>query len=576
LPSGYHEIHGLTGHSGLNTVQIFVPDESGTLKEVRYDFELGDGRTLFKGESRYSLASGIMRSFARPPATFKYHTDKPGLNAEYIYGLFHSLSTGFLWQLSQQNMMTGLQFLSSNPLGYTELFGLINADSLSLGKRTELRHTINMDRLDFSLSGYFQNSTYNPYLFSPRGDAPDNYAGFSGSIGTAFLQSYVSASFGASFYRENFTEWLYGISVSKGIYGLSLNANLASSVGKNYTSYNFYLGASYSFGIDRHSINFSGDMNRQSYHVESQYLENPNYNEPPDFDYETDYEDEYIEIPGYSNYSLQKRAALGWSWSDGGENTGGQGYSANVAIRDNLGNVSSSLSARNYFNRVQINSSSNFYYYENSSNSDRRALNMGARASTSFMFADGLWAFGRPVRQGFVLADVNSSLSGSTVRINYSPGYDTDYSRSGWLGAAYQNSIGSYRANSINIRLNDMPIGAWIEQNQYYVIGAYKQGYALRLGNDMRTFMQVRLSDEKGVLSNLYVAIFQLDSENKIANKRATFTAKDGTLQMGNLIPGEKYRLGFDPSTYIKDIEIDIPKDAGPFLELPVIKVERE
>ncbi len=589
LPSGYHEIHGITGHSGLNTVQVFVPDETGTLKEVRYDFELGDGRTLFKGESRYSLTSGIKRSPTHYPATFKYHTDEPGLNAEYIYGLSHSLSTGFLWQVSKQNLMTGVQLLNSNPLGYTGLFGLINTDSLSLGKRIDLRHTVNIDKpsksldnLDFSLSGYFQNSTYNPYLFRPRSYASDNFAGISGNIGTTFLQTYASAHLETSFYKESewqgFADWLYGVSLSKNIYGLNLSAAATSNIGKNYTSYHFSLGASYAFGIDKHRIRLSGSLNRQSYHSESYYVKNQSYYEPPDFDYETDYEeDEFMNVPGYSIYDLQKRAALGWSWSDGGRNIGGQSYSANVAINNNLGNVLSSLGTRYYFNRADISINSSFSYYENPYNNiDRRTLGIGARFATSFMFADGLWAFGRPVSQGFVLADVNKSLSGATVRVNYSSAYDSDYSRSGWLGAAYQNSIGSYRANSINIRLNDMPIGAWVEQNQYYAIGAYKQGYALRLGNDMRTFMQVRLVDERGALSNIYVAIFQLDSENKIANKRATFTAKDGTLQMGNLMPGEKYRLGFDPSTYIKDIEIEIPKDAGPFLELPVIKVERE
>ncbi|MDR1812810.1 MAG: hypothetical protein LBQ87_08290 [Candidatus Fibromonas sp.] len=587
LPSGYHEIHGLTGHSGLNTVQIFVPDESGSLKEIRYDFELGDGRTLFKGESRYSLTSGIMRSPTHYPATFKYHTDKPGLNAEYIYGLFHSLSAGFLWQLSLQNMMTGLQFLNTSSLGYTELFGLINADSSSFGKRMDMRHSVNIDRpfkymdyLGLSLSGYIQNSTHNPYLFRPKDDASDNFAGISGNISSIFSQTNVSASLGISFYHENedqgFADLLYGIAFSKDIYGLLLNANATSSISKNTTSYHFSLGATYSFGIDRHNIYLSGSLRRQSYHVEPQYVKNYYYDEPPDFNYETDYY-EYVKVSGYSDYNFYKEASLGWNWSDGGENIGGQSYFANVIIQDNLGSVFSNLSAFYYFNRMEMGIYSGFSYYENPyRNSDSRILGISTRASTSFMFADGLWAFGKPVRQGFMLADVDGSLSGSTVRVNYSAAYDTDYSRSGSLGAAYQNRIGSYRLNSIEIRLNDMPVGAWVEQNRYYIMGAYKQGYALRLSNDMRTFMQVRLNDERGALEKLYVAVFQLDSENNIINKRATFTAKDGTLQMGNLIPGKKYRLGFDPSTYIKDIEIEIPIDAGPFLELPVIKVERE
>ncbi|MDR2579799.1 MAG: hypothetical protein LBC85_02245 [Fibromonadaceae bacterium] len=589
LPSGFHEISGLTGHTGLNTVQVFIPGEDGLLREVRYEFELGDARTLLKGESRYSLTTGIMRSSVRRPASFKYHADEPGLNAEYIYGLFHSLSTGFLWQVSQRNTMTGLQLLNANPLGYTEMFGLINADSASsqIGKRADFRHSVNINQplkhlefLELSLSGYLQNSTYNPYLFRPRSNASSNFAGVSCNIGTTFLQSHASAHVGTAFHRksdvENFMDWLYGIMLSRNIYGLALSASASSSIGKNYTSYNFSLGAAYIFGIKRHRINLSSNLSGASSHTQTQYVENPYYNEELDFDYERDYEEpEFIEIPGNSNYNLRKRAALGWAWSGGGGNIGGQSYSGNISAQDNLDNVNAGLGARYIFNRAEIGVNSSFSNRESIYGS-RQAYGLGARAGVSFMFADGLWAFGRPVQRGFILADVDGSLSGSTVRINYSEAYNTDLSRSGWLGAAYQNRIANYRPTSINIRLNNMPIGAWLEQNQYYVIGAYKQGYALRLGNDMRVFMQVRLIDEKGPLSNLYIAIFQMDSDSKIVSKRATFTSRDGTLQVGNLIPGEKYRISFDPSTYIKDIDIEIPKDSGSFIELPVIKIERE
>jgi len=585
MPSGYHEISGLTGHTGLNTVQVFIADDDDNLREVRYDFELGDTRTLTKGERRYSLTGGIKRVPVNTPASFRYRPDTLGLNAEYIYGLFHSLSAGFLWQVSQQNTMTGLQILSANPLGYTELFGLMNADSSKIGRRADLRHNINigkpfkyMEHLDFSLSGYIQNSTYNPYLFRPLNYVESNFAGVSGNIGTSFWQSHVSAHVGLSFNRESenkdFMDKLYGVAVSKNIYGFSLNANASSSFSKNYSSYHFSLNAGYTFGIKKHRINLNGNMSGHSYEMESQYMKNPDYKEPSDFNYETDYEEnEYLEIPGSSGYNLHKRATLGWSWSDGGNNTGGQNYSASVGMQNDLDNWNAKMNGRYLFNRIEMGLGSNFYKYENVYG-NRQSYGAGARAGTSFMFADGLWAFGRPVQRGFVLADVNSSLAGSTVRVNYSNAYELDFSRSGSLGSAYQNRITNYHPTTINIRLNDIPEGAWLEQNQYYVMGDYKQGYALRLGNNMRTFIQTRFIGERGALSNHYVAIFQIDSDNKIVNKRTTFTAKNGTFQIGNLIPGEKYRFGFDPSTYIKDIEIEIPKDSGPFLELPVIKVE--
>jgi hypothetical protein len=588
LPSGHHEISGFSGHTGVNAVQVFIPQPNGTMQEVKYEFELGDGRTMQKGESRYYINAGIRRTPVPTPTSYKYHPDEPGLNAEYTYGLFHSLSLGFLWQLSQQNLMSGLLLSNANPLGYTEFQGSINAsDSAShIGKRAELRHYYNivkpfpyMDNADFSVTGYFQNSTYNPYLFVSQSGAFSEFAGLFGSIGSSFFETYFSINAGAYFYHksetQDFMDYRYGAAASRSLFGFSLNASMSSNVSKFSTSYSFALGISYNFGIENHRVRISNDLGRNSNSINSMYIENPYYY-PNVEDGEMDYEEpEYIKIPGHSEHSWYRRTALGWDWSSGGSNTGGQRYSVNVATQDNINsNIGANVNAYYYFNRAEMGAGYNFYSYENTSGKVQTNT-INARAATSFMFADGLWAFGRPVRGGFILADVNNSLSGATVRINYSEGYDKDLSHSGWLGAAYKNSITSYHHNTINIRLIDMPIGAWLEQNQYYAIGAYKQGYALRLGNDMRVFMQVRLSDERGNLSNFYTAILQIDQDNKVIDKRITFTSKEGVLQMGNLIPGGKYRISFDPSTYIKDIDIDIPSDSEPFLELPDIKVER-
>jgi hypothetical protein len=588
LPSGSHEISGFSGHTGLNAVQVFVPQPDGTMKEIRYEFELGNGRTMPKGDSRYYINAGIRRTSVPTPSSYKYHPSEPGLNAEYTYGLLHSLSLGFSWQLSNQNRLAGLQASNSNSLGYTELRGSMNSsDSVPrIGNRIELGHYYNiirpfkyLDYADFSLNGYFQNSAYNSSLFLSRNYASPEFAGFFGSFGTGFFETYVSMNLGAYFNRESeamgFMNYRYGISASKSIFGFSLNAAMNSSIGKSSESYNFSLNAAYNFGIKQHRVRISNDLGRYSSSTDPQYVENIYYD--PDFDYESDYEvPEYIKIPGYSEQSWYRRASLGWDWSDGGSNTGGQRYSANVATQDNMNaNISGNASGYRYFNRAEMGAGYSFARYENIAGHAQTNI-VNARAATSFMFADGLWAFGRPVRGGFILADVNNSLSGAIVRINYSDAYDSDLSSSGVLGAAYQNGIASYHPNSINIRLNNMPIGSWLEQNQYYAIGAYKQGYALRLGNDMRVFMQVRLSDERGNLSNYYASILQIDSEGKITDKRITFTSKEGILQMGNLLPGGKYRISFDPSTYIKDIEIQIPKTSEPFLELPDMRVERE
>jgi len=584
LPSGQHEISGFAGHTGANTVQVFIRQPDGTLKEIKYEFELGSGNTpLRKGESRQYLNAGIRRTSVPTPTSYKYHPHEPGFNAEYGYGLFHNTSLGFMWQGSKQNLMTGLRLQNASIFGYSELAGYMNrSDSIPYyGKRIELSNANTIDALlnsALSFTAYYQNSTYNPSLFSATTSPSSEYAGFYGS----FSIDFVSLNAGMYLNRETSPDYRLGISASKSILGISVNAEASSNFNENSSSYSASINFGYSFGIDRHYVSMATGLGRNVNIYDAQYAENPYYNHNPDYyydpeydpEYDPNYDSEYIKIPEVYERNWYRRAALGWGWSDGGGNTIGQKYSASVTVQDHTNSsIGANLGAYYSLNRAEMGANYNFGRYENPIGySESHYANVSA--FTSFMFADGLWAFGRPVRGGFILADVNNSLSGAKVRMNYSDAYDKDMSHNGALGAAYHNSISSYTYNTINIRLNDMPVGAYLEQNNYYVMGAYKQGYALRLGNDMRVFLQVRLKDEDGYLDNTYVAILQIGKDGKIKDKRTTFTSRDGLLQMGNLIPGEKYRLSFDPSTQIKDIDIDIPKDSEPFLELPDLNVE--
>jgi len=221
------------------------------------------------------------------------------------------------------------------------------------------------------------------------------------------------------------------------------------------------------------------------------------------------------------------------------------------------------LGARHSYNRANVSAAYNMHNYGYDYMS-RLTHTVKADIGTSFMFADGLWAFGRPANRGFILAGPGKSLKGATIHINYSDYHNTSFSESGWLGTAYYNQISNYRSNEIRISLTDAPMGTWLEQNHYYAMGAYKQGYAIRLGSDANVLLSLTLLKEDGPLSYTYLSI----------DNRPTFTSKDGVLLVGNLKPGQKYQINFGENSPIKDMEIQIPEDAGNFIELPDMKVE--
>ncbi len=535
LPAGFHEINGFGGWEGTNFIQVLLVKPDGSVEVIPYEYQIGNSRNLAKGEARYSLTAG----FRRAPTIMGYSYDynEQGISTDFLYGVLPYLSIGVNGQASEYNQMAGLQALFSiNQRNWLELLGLVNYED-SLGKRSELRYTYSTNPVSYSLTGYYQSRYYNPDLFGIVTGIVSNRAGISASASTRLFNGSVSANAGMFLNRESeFASKVtkrYGVALSQNIFRISFNANASVSQDKNNWAPYASLGVGYLFGIDRHNITFT---NTTTMHSKS-----------------TDPDD----------YEWVNRSNLNWNWTNGGSGNGAKAYSAGIGMQDWADNMNFRLGARHNYNRAALAANYNLYNYEYDYYS-RMTHTIKADLGTSFMFADGLWAFGRPVSRGFILAGTSKNLDGSTVQINYSEYHDASFSENGWLGAAYYNQISNYRANEIRISLIDAPMGAWLEQNRYYTMGAYKQGYALRLGSDASALLCVNLLKEGAPLSYTYV----------IVDNKTTFTNNEGTLLVGNLKPGKKYRLSFGENSPIKDIEIDIPENAGNFIELPDIVVE--
>lgn len=557
LPAGQHEISGFGGREGENIVQILITREDGSIENIPYEFQLGNSRNLFKSELRFSTAAGLRRS--NTATGYDYEMKEPGFNADLLYGLFPALSLGLSAQASEYNLMVGSQFLwSLNSSNWLELRGLLNYEA-DIGMRSELRYTHNAKLVSLSITGYCQNLEYNPSLFNTLTKTGTSYGGLSNSISTVFLRGSLSANAGIVFNRE--TESVppvskrYGAGISQNFFGFFLNANASADLNKDVWLPYASIGVIYSFGLDRHNFNLTNNTNIRSWHVPERHVIFVA-------------EDEKEVIPDDTEYEWMNRSALNWSWSSGGSGVGAHSYFSALSMQNNFENIGFRFGTRHSHNRAVISAGYNLY------NHNQLAHSMRADIGTSFMFADGVWAFGRPVNRGFILAGTGKRLSGSTVHINYSDYYNSSFSKNGWLGAAYYNQISNYRANEIRISLTDAPIGIWLEQNRYYSMGAYKQGYAVRLGNDASSLLHVDLLREDGPLVYTYVSVDLLDKDGNIVRSRATFTSREGTLLIGNIKPGNKYRLNFGSNSPLKGIDLDIPENAGNFIELPDIKAE--
>ena len=573
LPAGSHEISGFSGQRGLNSIQVFITQDDGTFRAIPYEFELGDSRNLHKGESRYSISAGMHRS--SNVSSYDYHIKEPGINASYLYGFNPFLSAGTIGQASPQNIMAGAQILlSADNFSWWVMRALANyADSSEFGHGAELEYTRETKLTRLTLNGQYRSKSFNPHLFGKSPNSSPEIWNATSRFTLNLPKGNFSILAGASLNRRipetthSLLNYRYGVDISQRFSGINFRASTEAVVREGAFEPYISFSANYAFGMEKHQFSFMDEIAHRPVYVPPTF-EIGDIRAVPGIDPEIDIK----ETPGYTKNEWQNTANFTWDWTNAMTGEGARRYSAGIGMQDNF---SSRFSADHSYNRTQISAHYNVMGFDTDYSTSRNHF-IYATGGASFMFADGLWAFGRPVYNGFMLADTKNGLKGSTVYVNYSEFFNNYYSKNGWLGAAYYNQIMNYRPNEIQVSLTDIPIGAWLEQDRYYAMGAYKQGYAIKLGSEARAILQVRLTDEAGPFAYKYVTVEQLDSKGNTTDKRATFTNRDGLLQSGNIKPGSKYRLIFSTDSYVKDIDLIIPTNAGSLIILPDIQVEHE
>ncbi|MDR2579191.1 MAG: hypothetical protein LBC70_10370 [Chitinispirillales bacterium] len=613
LPAGHHEVSGFGGEPGRNTVRLVLRMDDGSVEEVPFEYILGNPRNIGRGETRYSLAGGFRREHAPSPACFEYIIEDPAVSFDWMYGLSRRLSVGLRGGASQHNNLGTAQFLwDLGTLGWTDV--RITANYMPgapnpYGERADISYTPNVARgikrlnravwgnldggplpdIGLSLRGYYQGAMYNPSVFGEQLPPNAVIAGASGNLGFGFLNGSISANGGIDFFREteentdNYhpTGYNYGVRLSQSIMTIPISmgagVNVAGGVRSPYFSVNmthrFGVGAGLSGNIRKHQFSASADIGTgmayaplvlRPIEYPDSVLANPDFDGPwyelvPD-------ERVQINVGGGANF--------GWLWRSGGSGAGSHSYSANVRVPDIFNPSIPGLNAnfRQLYNRGELTGHYNLMN-TNTSFLSLQTHMASAMLSGSFMFADGLWAFGRPVSGGFMLIDAKHSLQGANVHVNRSHHNKQEMSRNGWLGAAYHNQVGAYSPTQVMLTLTDVPWGAALQNNRFYAYGGPGQGYALRLGSKSGVLLLTRITSGGRPVSYAYVTI---EPESDRAAPRATFTGGDGTLQMDAMTPGARYRIKFSQASGLRDITIEIPRGSDLILELGDIEVERD
>ena len=198
------------------------------------------------------------------------------------------------------------------------------------------------------------------------------------------------------------------------------------------------------------------------------------------------------------------------------------------------------------------------------------------RLGTTFAFADGSLGIGRRINDSFMLLKPHKNLGNRSVVAGQSIAENNYIGRSGPLGAAVNNFLGSYVTQSVQYDVENPPTGYDIGPGVVRVHPPYKSGYKLRIGTD--AFVSavgtlIRSADKPVSLIGGRVTLLEIKAGE---NPQPTpfFTNSVGRFSISNLLPGRKYLVEtYSPNgTIDRAFEFSVPAETDGLVNLGTVR----
>ncbi len=152
-------------------------------------------------------------------------------------------------------------------------------------------------------------------------------------------------------------------------------------------------------------------------------------------------------------------------------------------------------------------------------------------------FAEGAIGLGRTVNDGFIVAPVHETLSGSQVSIRSG---ERTVARSGLFGPALVPVNRAYGSNRYEVRVEPLPIGYDIGSGVINIFPGFGSGYRAEIGSDASRIATGYLVTRQGPLSLVGGTVQSVDDAAQ--QPRPFFTNRNGRFVADRLAPG-RYRL---------------------------------
>jgi outer membrane usher protein len=577
MGSGAQTIEGIGGRPGRNTGEVQVSYDDGQVERVPFEFTQSSPDVLPEGRQEGSFSAGVRR--IGPDA---YGTT-PGdvvVAGSYMRGLSPFMNHKSAIAVSRGLQVANLDILliddSVTTWNVTSTFSLDS--SYRWGQRHDLQYSLKiplgavLGRISY-IHSRFRNSFFT--LASRQKAAFE--AGF--NVSRALWKGAVSTDFRAQFnrmldssttpidYNWNLT---YSLQAFRGL-------NFRASAGFNVSSGEYVpavsFTANYFFNSGRHSIFAMNQTANQKRYVAPK-LEQSRKRDSLLVGGTLVFIDRDSSnfVPGSFEYAWRNQSTAGWSWSEGVGMVGGRSVALTGSLAPDQYGVQ--FSGQNTSNFADMGAT---YNLSDQSRQDimSRSHYAVARMSTSLMFADGVFAIGRPVREGFVLVKGKQDLASTTFRVNPSDQNASEFSRGGPWNAASYGMLSAYQTDNIQVVSDHTPGVVNLDGNLFTMSNTYQQGFVLRLGRPTQVFVRLRLVDQASQpLKHTTFQVFAM-ADTSIALYRS-FTNDDGAIQIGGLEAGKRYFIRFGEDAFVKDLQITIPKNASRVYDMGEVKVENQ
>lgn len=534
LQPGRYDFSSLPLTSGSNDIEIQVTDNTGAVQNLSYQQYL-DPIDLDPGDYEYGAFLGPMsRRFGgapdyRGPIVFtgffrKAFFDRPALGV----GL----------QLSEQvQTLTGqTQFVLGNG-GRLLLDGAAsNSKSQGQGFASGVSYEHYFDRGgladSFSLRADYISPKFTT-LGNPEGNNSSAYS-LSAQYTHQFSQKFLTTSTASYLRGRNGLGNSYRVGTS-GQYRIDNRWSVRAGVDYAKFPSSFSQGKGFSVNI---GLVFQPDYRRRA---EARYESRDNLGEL-----------------SYNQSGLNQLSSVGF----GGVVTRQDGSARALGYASYSGNrfdasVSHATFGPNLSNVADINATS-------------------VRVGTSLAFADGAVGVGRRINDSFMLLYPHNNLGKRSVVAGQSLAKNDYIGRSGALGAAVNNFLGSYATQSVQYDVENPPAGYDIGPGVFRVHPPYKSGYAARIGTDaFVSVMGTLVLAADTPVSLIGGRVTLLDVKDGESPKPIPFfTNSVGRFAIANLLPGRRYLV----ETYGRNGTIDqafefaVPPETDGLVNLGIVR----